>query len=79
MDRQKKSVENSAPYCYCVRARVHGWKGISFCGVALIAVGVLWLLGNLHVISHGWWRYLLPLLLIGWGMLHLFSVRKSDV
>lgn len=61
---------------YYVCCGPQGRLGISFCGISLVVIGTLWLLSNLGVFSYDWWDFLLPVLLIGWGLVHLISSRK---
>ncbi|NIR46972.1 hypothetical protein GWO43_00615 [candidate division KSB1 bacterium] len=55
-----------------------GRTGLSFCGIALIVIGFVWLLSNVGLLADFWWEILLPLLLIGWGMSQVLTARKTE-
>jgi len=54
--------------------------GVLFCGAVTFLVGSLWLMENLGVIPNDWWEFVLPTILISWGLFYIlayFRIYKS--
>ncbi len=45
-----------------------GRRGSVFWGIALVVLGVVWLLSNLGIVPENWWELILPVLLVAWGV-----------
>jgi predicted membrane protein len=57
--------------------RDHSFGFRMFVGIGVIAVGVLFLLNNMHIVDAGYYIHLWPALLIIFGVAHLFQHRTS--
>lgn len=46
------------------------------CGIALLVIGALLLLSNLHIFWWLQWQYIWPVILIGIGLIIIFGRRR---
>jgi len=47
--------------------------GVLFCGAVAFLVGSLWLMENLGMIPDDWWGFVLPTILISWGLVYILA------
>lgn len=73
-EESEREVHHHVYGCPCCGPT--GRWGAIFWGWALAAVGGVWLLSNLGVITEDWWEVVIPILIIGWGVATLLSARR---
>ncbi len=73
-ERSERKADRYVYVCPCCGPTGRRW-GI-FWGFLLTAIGAVLLLDNLEVIPWDWWDFLIPLLLVAWGINILWRTRR---
>ena len=68
--RKEKESDRKIIYGFC---GIPTPLGALFCGVVIFSIGSLWLMENLGMIPDNWWEYVLPAILISWGLSYILA------